>query len=445
MAEKQILFCGNNKDYLREELTKDSNKSNGAPAFRIPSLVNAGGTLVAAIDKASTGYDWGFIEIAVRTSNDGGKTWSDIKTVATPPAREINSKKENTKTAFFIDPCMTVAPNGDIVMVVTFFPECKGIHNKKLLEKNKTAYTTYNGKTLPVIYDRDGNYYIVLENGKVLNSQKAETEYCVKGLGELYKNDEYVGNIYLNGAKGKSVTDDVKTTYGAPLKSPKRSYVFMLKSSDKGETWSEPKDITGSFLIKDDAAFLAVAPGCGLTTSKGRIIMPLYTLTHGTVAIYSDDNGETWNRNSRSPYSNNKGEWVIIESPSGALYGFGRSNCYKKIPVCVSFDDGVTWSKDKSAKPKAPKCQKNAITVGDKVYISHPSSRKRENGVISVGNFKFDKKGNFKGFDWKSESDIVVNNSFFAYSSMAVVNENTIGILYEDEPSSHIIFETINI
>lgn len=444
MADTQILFCGSSKEYLKEELTKDSNEANGAPAFRIPSLVNANGTLVAAIDKASTGNDWGYIELAVRTSKDGGKSWSNIKTIASPPAREINSNHDNIKTAFFIDPCMTVAPNGDIVMVVTFFPECKGIHDRKLLDKKKTAYASFEGKTCPVIYDRDGNYYMVLEDGTVIDSAKSKTEYSVSGLGELYKNDEYVGNIYLNGAKGRSDNENAKTTYGAPLKAPKRSYVFMLRSSDNGESWSEPKDITGSFLIDKDGEFLAVAPGSGITTSKGRIIMPLYTMG-GTVAVYSDDNGETWNRNTRNPYTQNIGEWCIVEAPNGTLYGFGRANSYKSIPVCVSKDGGISWVGDKSAKPKAPKCQKNALVIGNKVYISHPASRKRENGVISIGEFTFNKKGEFKGIDWKRNGDIKLNDGFFAYSSMAKIDDNTIAIIYEDQPSSHIIYESITL
>lgn len=440
---KQVLFCGNEKKFLAEELIKDSNASNSGAAFRIPSLVNAGGTLVAAIDRAATGADWGYIELAVRTSEDNGKTWSDIQTIAAPPAREIVSDVENTKSAFFIDPCMTVAPNGDIVMLVTFFPESKGIHNRNLLDKKKTAYSSFDGEKCPVIYDRDGNYYLVLSDGTVLNSSKAKTEYTVKGLGELYKGDEYVGNIYLNGAIGKAAVDGTKTTFGAPLKSPKRSYIFMLRSSDKGATWSEPEDITGSILNPDDGVFFAVAPGSGLTTSSGRIIMPIYTLK-GTVAVYSDDNGETWQRNPNVQYTNNIDEWTAVEAPTGEIYSFGRAKSFGKTPVSVSLDNGIVWNKDKKANVKAPKCQKNAVAVGNRIYISHPSGRTRENGVISVGTFEFDKKNKLKGIKWSKES-IKLNEGFFAYSCMAEIDEKTIGILYEDQPSSHIIFDTIKL
>jgi hypothetical protein len=82
--------------------------------------------------------------------------------------------------------------------------------------------------------------------------------------------------------------------------------------------------------------------------------------------------------------------------------------------------------------------------VGDNVYISHPSGKKRANGVISVGKFNFDKKNNFKGIKWQ-KNDIKLNEGFFAYSCMAKIDDNTIGIIYEDQPSSHIIFDTIKL
>ena len=438
MADKKLIFCGNSPAYLKEELTKESNESNGATAFRIPSLVNAGGTLVAVADKASSGDDWGFIELAVRTSEDGGKTWSDIKTIATPPARETTPG--TTSSAFFIDPCMSVASNGNIVMLVTFFPECKGIHDRNMLDKKKIAYASFDGKNRQVIYDRDGNYYMVLEDGTVIDASKKKTPYKVTDWkGSLEKDGEYVGNIYLNGEKGREHSGE--TTFGAPLKAPKRSYIFALKSTDKGATWSEPKDITADLLSPEDGVFLAVAPGSGLTLKSGRIVMPAYSFK-GTAAIYSDDNGETWNRLKQALYTGNIDEWCAIEGPD-KIYSFGRARKYGKTPVAVS-DNGIIWSKAKAEGVKAPKCQKSALMLGDKILISHPSGKKREKGVISVGTFVYDKKQNVKGIKWSKE-DIIINDGFFAYSCLAPIDSNTVGVLYEDEPSSHIVFETFKI
>lgn len=444
MSNAKLIFCGSDKQYLKEELTKDSNISNGGNAFRIPSLVNANGTLIAAIDKATTGMDWGYIELAIRTSSDKGKTWSDIKTIASPPAREISTDKDNTKTAFFIDPCMAVAPNGDVILLATFFPECKGIHDKRLLDKHKFAYASFDSKRVPVIYDRDGNFYYVLEDGTVINKSKHKTAYKVKGLGELYKDSEYIGNIYLNGAMKKSSLEDKKTTFGAPLKAPKRSYIFMMKSSDNGLTWSEPKDITSNIINEDiDGQFFAIAPGAGLTTKNGRIIIPIYTLK-GTVAIYSDDNGLTWTRNFNQPYTQNVDEWCAIEAPNGEIFSFGRAKFYGKTPVSKSMNNGIFWAKDKKADFKAPKCQKSAIAIGKDIFVSHPNSKKRENGIITQGKFITDRRGNFKRIKW-SNYILEINQGFFAYSCLAQVDEHTLGVLYEDEPSSHIMFKTFEI
>lgn len=424
MSNKQVLF------------------NDGKNGYRIPSLVNSNGTLVALCDKGTTGADWGYIELVCRTSTDGGITWSDERVIASPPARQISFDSENTATAFYIDPCMAVAPNGDIICIITYFPESKGFHNRKILDKKKTAYTIFDGETCPVIYDRDGNFYIVLKNGTVLDSRKKKTDFTVSFTsGELYKGDEYIGNIFLNGALGKAQNENGKTTFGAPLKAPKRSYVFMFKSSDNGATWSEPIDITGQVLNEaKDGTFFAVCPGTGLTTSAGRIIMPLYTI-HGTVAIYSDDNGTTWRRNPQQLYSENIDEWSAIELPDTTIQAFGRAKTFGKTPVSLS-DDGVSWIKGKKANVKAPKCQKNSLVIGNKVLVSHPSAKKRENGVITTGEFTFNKKGDFTGIAW-SKDDIAINNEFFAYSCMAKINDTTIGILYEDKPAGQITFEII--
>lgn len=442
MDDKKVIFCGNNELFLQKDLIAQSNESNGGTAFRIPSLINTGSTLIAAIDKQSCGADWGFIELAVRISEDGGETWSDIKTIATPPARETRQTDECYASAFFIDPCMAMAPNGDVIMLVDFYPECKGLHNKRLLDRKKIPYSYHNKKMHPVIYDRDGNFYLVSENGTVIDNSYNETDMRVADWkGSLYRKDEYIGNIYLNGKTGKNESGGV-ITFGAPLKAPKRNYVFMLRSTDNGRTWSDPVDITGDFLTKADGTFIGVAPGVGLTTQDGRIIMPLYVDKKETISIYSVDNGETWHRMTQQPYSCNIDEWQAVQAPDGTVLGLGRQKRYGKTPLSISNDSGKHWIKAKPTALYAPKCQKSVISIGNYVFCSHPSEKKRENGVITVGRFNR-VKGRTVGINWYSEVEI--NKGFFAYSCLAQTDDEHIGVLYEDQPSSYICFKKFKI
>lgn len=441
MSCEKLIFCGNNTDFLDAEKVKQSNASNGATAFRIPSLIKSGNTLIAAIDKQSCGADWGYIELAVRRSEDSGETWSDIETIATPPAREIKESDDCYSSAFFIDPVMAIAPNGDVVMLVDFYPECKGLHNRKILDKKKLPYAMCENKLRPALYDRDGNFYVVSEDGTVLDAHMRPTDYKQPDwFGSLYKNDEYVGNIFLNG-KTKISTDE-RTTFGAPLKAPKRNYIYMLRSSDNGKTWSEPKDVTQDFLIKSDGTFVGVAPGVGLTANDGKLIMPLYVDRKESVSIFSIDNGESWKRLTNQPYSCNIDEWQMVQAPDGIILGIGRQKKYGKSPVSVSYDNGRHWEKAKKTQLFAPKCQKSIISIGDYVFCSHASVSKREDGVISTGRFT-KSAGRTSGIEWYKDTKI--NQGFFAYSCLTRVDDEHIGVLYEAAPSSYICFKKYRI
>ena len=429
MGNKSLIFCGNSPEFLDEKLTKESTAANGGTAFRIPSLINANGTLIAAADKASCGADWGYIELAVRRSEDGGKTWSDIESVAVPPARETRKSAECYASAFYIDPCMALTNDGEIIMIADFWPECMGIHKKKLLDKKKIPYGLLDDQMVPLIYDRNGSFYYVKPDGTVLNSKKEQTNYSVKSP------------TGLNGAMGKN-EENANTTFGAPLKAPKRCYVFMLKSSDGGKTWSEPKDITNMILEETDGTFLGVAPGVGLTLEDGKVVMPLYTLKNGSVSIFTTDGGETWHRMRRNPYCQTTGEWQMISAQNGNIIGIGRQNNFGKTPVCISENGAKSWLKCKKTALNAPKCQKSIISAGGYVFCSHPSGRQRENGVISIGKPRMI-KGSYSHIDWFK--DIEINNGFFAYSCLAQIDEDTIGVLYESQPSSYIEFQTFKI
>ena len=347
-------------------------------------------------------------------------------------------------SAFYIDPCMAIAPNGDVLLLVDFYPECKGLHKRSILDKKKAPYALYNKEMRPTLYDRDGKFYVIDKSGHVLNHRYTDTGMTVDyESGELYSGEAYLGNIHLNGKSPSNINEaGAKTTFGAPLKAPKRNYLYLLRSSDNGKTWSKPKDITGQVLIKQDGTFLGVAPGVGLTTHKGRVIMPLYVDRKQTVSIYSINDGENWHRMAGHPYAENVDEWQMVQAPSGAIIGIGRAKRYGKTPMSISYDDGKTWINAGKTDLYAPKCQKSVISIGDYVFCSHPNDKTRSNGVITVGKF-YKAKGRVAGINWYSETE--VNKGFFAYSCLTRIDDEHIGILYESEPSSFILFKKYKI
>ncbi|MCR5207596.1 MAG: glycoside hydrolase [Eubacterium sp.] len=384
-----------------------------------PALVNSEGTLVAAMCRGAAGKKWGYIEIITQTSADGGISWSEAKTVLQPPARAISRDAENTKSAFFLNPVLASAPNGDIVMLVTFFPESKGAADSKYLEKKKTAFTYFDGERHPIIYDRDGSYYIIMNDGAVIDKTKAKTAFTVDAAGELYKDDEYMGNIYLNGAQGKSETEG-KTTFGSLLKTPKRSYIFMLKSSDKGNSWSNPVNITPNLDNENDGPLLMTASGSGITTSDGRIIMPLYS-PKGAVAVYSDDNGDTWNRNPRMPYTGGKGDTTFVQTPDKLIHGF---NCGRNA---VSDDNGILWSKGGKLPSSIADSKKSAVLADVNIFAA---AKTKKGGVLATADLFSDKKGNYKEFKWRKEL-IPIEAENFDSPCIVKIKNNVLGVAYE--------------
>ena len=81
MIKDTVLFAGTNYSFL------DGVRPAGfsAPDYRIPSLVAVKGNIVAAIDSASGGMDWGKIGISVKVSENQGESWSDEIRIVSPP------------------------------------------------------------------------------------------------------------------------------------------------------------------------------------------------------------------------------------------------------------------------------------------------------------------------------------------------------------------------
>lgn len=519
------LFVGKNFHAFKN-FYNDESQFSGMKDGRIPSLLalknkKYEGVVIAAADKASCGADWGYIEVAIRRSVDFGESFESIKTVFAPPVRKYPFDGEEFTSAFAIDPLLMETNDGKVIMLVDFYPECKGLHAPKYLEKGsgyvkigeETCLKLFTGRTkLDGLFASKGKQYTLHSDGFVYDDNNNKTryyvprvhspEYAYATFGDMYYcvgdnpqysdcypplipeladgHDIYVGNIYVS--KGKCVFKGQKPVFvekrkifdnnnellcietePAPFRAPMISYIFALISEDGGQTFSQPIDITHYYKQDSDGIFLGVGPGVGITLQSekyfGRILAPCYILNKALVLI-TDDNGKTWRRN-KSKFCENIDECQLVEMPDGKIFCFGRPKGGGKIPVSVSDDGGETFRKIPSVEPKVPQCQKSLISLpkefvlpdnlendGRFILLASPTGHSgkdytRTDGKVFLGRIDDEK------ITWIKEYSVTDKNKyatfekyadFYAYSCLSVLNDSSIGLLYEAYPSGYMTF-----
>ncbi len=518
------LFTGKNCDAFEKFI--DADNDCRMVDGRIPSLLalkngDYAGTVVAAADKASCGADWGFIEIAVRRSEDNGLSFGEMQTVFTPPVRVYPENPDDFTSAFAIDPLLMESNDGKVIILVDFYPESKGLHAPKYMEKGsgyslingENCLKLYSGKTkLDGFFVRKGREFTLHPDGYVYDPDGKKTRYYIpknhsaehaySTIGDMYYcvgdkpqyieeypplfpenkegEDIYVGNIYVSQNKASFSADNPKAvtkkeyfgkdgkficaqTQGAPLRAPMISYIFKLESTDGGKTFSQPVDITHFYKKNSDGIFLGVGPGVGLTLKNkkfsGRILAPTYILGKALVLI-SDDGGETWRRNS-GEFCANIDECQLVEMPDGKVFCFGRPKGGGKIPLSVSDDGGDTFRKLAPIEPKVPQCQRAVVNVpadfmlpdsmendGRYLLLSTPTGHNgkdttRTDGKVFLGRIDGEAVKWLKTYnltDAEKYASFGKYSDFFAYSSIAALADNTVGVLYEAYPSGYITF-----
>ena len=222
---------------------------------------------------------------------------------------------------------------------------------------------------------------------------------------------------------------------------PIRSYV--CKSYDNGQTWTEPEDIThfifgDNCVIPEHQAWRAsfFGSGNGLRTSTGRIMF-VAAIREGSAqslnnyAVYSDDNGETWQVSGRASVAGDEAK--VTELVDGRILmsiRHGGNRWYN-----ISEDGGETWQASTSTwyDITAPACNGDMIRYtsenqGDdrnRLLHSVPYGSSRSHVSVYVS---YD-----EGETWSVRKDIVPYSS--AYSSLCVLPDGTIGLYVEEEPN----------
>ena len=230
---------------------------------------------------------------------------------------------------------------------------------------------------------------------------------------------------------------------------PIRSYIS--RSYDNGQTWTEPEDIT-DFIFGDNcivpehrtwrASFFG--SGNGLRTSTGRIMF-VAAIREGSAqslnnyAVYSDDNGQTWQVSGRASVGGDEAK--VTELVDGRILmsiRHGGNRWYN-----ISEDGGETWQPSTSTwyDITAPACNGDMIRFTsenqghDKNRLLHsvPYGSSRTNVSVYVS---YD-----EGQTWPVRKCIVPYSS--AYSSLCILPDGTIGLYVEEEYSGNSGYSTV--
>jgi sialidase-1 len=313
--------------------------TDGYHTFRIPAvLVSAKGTLLAFCEgRKNSRSDTGDIDLVLRRSTDGGKTWGPLQVVWDDGGNTIGN------------PC-------------------------------------------PVVDRNTGTIWLPLTRNLGIDKQSDIVSGKSKGTRE----------------------------------------VWITKSTDDGETWSRPVEITA--FVKDPTwTWFATGPGVGIQLKNGRMVIPCdhspggKRVEHSHV-FYSDDGGATWKPGGKT--AEGCGEAQLVELADGSvLMNMRNEQRGNRRRIAVSKDGGLTWGEttDDPALVE-PVCQGSILrqslpTAAGKgrLLFSNPASAKRERLTLRLSDDE--------GKTWSAGR--VVHPGPAAYSCLTVLRDGTVGVLFE--------------
>ena len=238
---------------------------------------------------------------------------------------------------------------------------------------------------------------------------------------------------------------------------------FYMYSDDNGATWSAPVEITATAKAPG-WGYCVPGPGHGIQLKRGnqagRLLVPshhyLANGTKGMHAVYSDDHGATWSYGSVADAAGgiNPDECMAVELVSPAPDGGSR--VYYNIRDQSGSAAGnrtVGWSDDGGATLNLPLSndtrfvtpivqgsllRMRATDEGDAVNVilfscpNHASSRQNMSIWYSTD----------EGLNWSAPRSVYSGGA--AYSDMVLLEDRTVGLLYEKNPYSRITFTSFS-
>ena len=335
--------------------------------------------------------------------------------------------------------------------------------------ERQLQFDTYEGHTTPVFVRGEGGYHtyripalLVTANGTLLAfaearknsaSDAGDIDLVVKRSSDLGRTWSAMQTVWEDGANTIGnpcpVVDRSSGTIWLPF-CRNNDRVFVTKSTDDGQTWASPVEITSTTKLAS-WGWYATGPGVVIQlergTNQGRLVIPCdYGATDGTTkvsgshTIYSEDHGQTWQLGGViGPKVN---ECQVVELADGRLLMNMRNadSTQHYRALATSTDGGITWSTvTRDATLIEPICQASflrftqaAVYGKNRLIFSNPANASsRVNMTVRLS---YD-----EGETWPVAKTL--HGGAAAYSCLTVLPDMSLGCLYEAGLSS--AYETI--
>ena len=228
------------------------------------------------------------------------------------------------------------------------------------------------------------------------------------------------------------------------------SQFMCVHSDDHGVTWSEPQNLT--IQLKQPQWWLfAPAPGNGITLRDGTLAMPTQGRDESgqpfSNLISSKDHGKTWFVS--PPARHDTTECAVAEAGDGSLVFSMRDNRNRTDKgatngraISTTRDLGATWEihpADHGALPE-PVCMASLISHrlpdGKTVLLfSNPHDKEKRRHITIQASLD-------GGKTWPAEHRVLLDDGTgLGYSSLAMVDDSTVGILFESSVADMIFMK----
>ena len=211
--------------------------------------------------------------------------------------------------------------------------------------------------------------------------------------------------------------------------------VFVTHSTDDGQNWATPTDITRG-LKRPEWGPVGTGPGHGTQLRGGRLLAPCwayrpeYERPGDTFCFYSDDHGATWKLGDIVGVIDWGDECQAVETEDNVVYLSIRAGDNAKRAFAWSRDGGETWSDVRWHEdvPEPASCQGSVIRLTDRrvhdkdrVVMVNPAGPTREKLTLRLS---YDECRT-----WTAGK--VLHPGPAAYSDLCVLPDLTLACFYE--------------